>query len=409
MAFRSARRAAIPDMPARAGAGLFDGKDNMSSLITEDELIELGAPCLGEPEKRALAEVIDSGWLTMGDRVRRFEQAFAAMHGAEDAVAVHSATAALQLCMSIFDIGPGDEVLVPSLSFVATANVVVHSGANPVFVDIESPDRPHLSLEHARHLITPRTRAIMVMHYGGYWVDMPRWRALADEFGLLLFEDAAHAAGLTAGLLGTDSDAASFSFFANKNMTTAEGGMMLVRDPERRQRARMLRAHGMTAGTLDRARGRAVGYDVVECGHNYRMDELRGALGLVQLDRLQGWNERRRALTGKYRNALAHQLPSVTVPFDGGHPTTAHILPVLLPAGTDRTAVMAHLRDARIQSSVHYPPIHRLDWYSRLFGHLRLANTEQFSETELTLPMHPQLRFGDVDRVVGALRNALGR
>jgi dTDP-4-amino-4,6-dideoxygalactose transaminase len=383
------------------------GKDQMSALITEDELIELGAPCLGEPEKRALAEVIDSGWLTMGDRVRRFEQAFAVMHGADDAVAVHSATAALQLSLSIFDIGHGDEVIVPSLSFVATASVILHSGAKPVFVDIESADRPHLSLEQARQHITPRTRAIMVMHYGGYWVDMPRWRALADEFGLLLFEDAAHAAGLTGGLVGAHSDAASFSFFTNKNMTTAEGGMMLVRDPERRQRARLLRAHGMTAGTLDRARGRAVGYDVVECGHNYRMDELRAALGLVQLERLLGWNERRRALTGEYRDAIARQVPAVNVPFDDRHPTTAHILPVMLPPGTDRTAVMAHLREARIQSSVHYPPIHRFDFYSRLLGDLRLANTEHFGETELTLPLHPQLRPGDVDRVVGALRNAL--
>ena len=267
-------------------------------------MIELAAPTLGDAEQRALSEVIADGWLTMGERVRRFEAAFAQLHGAPDAVAVSSATAALALSLAAFDVGPGDEVLVPSMSFVATASVVVHAGAVPVFVDLDGLDRPHLSLADARARITPQTRAIIVMHYGGYPVDMPAWRALADEHGLLLFEDAAHAAGLT-GPVGTLGDAAAFSFFTNKNMTTAEGGMVLVGDEDRRTRVRLLRSHGMTASTLDRDRGRAVGYDVVECGHNYRMDELRGALGLVQLDRLPAWNQTRRALTAGYRAALA--------------------------------------------------------------------------------------------------------
>lgn len=379
----------------------------MTEFATDLALIELGAPVLGEPEKRALAEVIDDRWLTMGDRVRRFEEDFAALHGVDDAVAVHSATAALQLSLQAFDIGAGDEVLVPSLSFVASASVIVHTGATPVFVDIEGPDRPHLSLEHARKCVTSRTRAVMVMHYGGYVVDMSRWRAFADEFGLLLFEDAAHAAGLPGGHLGTRGDAASFSFFTNKNMTTAEGGMMIVRDPERRARARLLRAHGMTAGTLDRARGRAVGYDVVECGHNYRMDELRAALGLVQLPRVLGWNATRKALTARYRALLAEAVPTVVVPFDDDHLTTSHILPVVLPPATDRSAVMAYLRDERIQSSVHYPPIHRFSYYARTFVTPALPATDAFSAAELTLPLHPQLAPGDVDRVVAALGAAL--
>ncbi|MCU1631287.1 MAG: aminotransferase DegT [Pseudonocardia sp.] len=376
------------------------------SAVTAPPLIELGAPVLGEPEKRALAEVIDTGWLTMGERVRRFEQAFAGVHRASDAVAVHSATAALQLSLAAFDIGPGDEVLVPSLSFVATASVVVHAGATPVFVDIEGSDRPHISVDDARTRITERTRAVIVMHYGGYRVDMPRWRALADEFGLCLFEDAAHAAGM-AEQVGVLSDAASFSFFTNKNMTTAEGGMMLIRDDARRERARLLRAHGMTASTLDRDRGRAVGYDVVECGHNFRMDELRAAMGLVQIERLEGWNARRRALTETYRQALARELPEVTVPFDSTHPTTAHLLPALLPPGTDRPAVMAHMREARVQTSVHYPPIHQFDYYLRTLGGVSLPHTERFCRDELTLPLHPQLSTADVERVVRSLHQAL--
>ena len=317
------------------------------SAPTAQPLIELGAPVLGPAEKAALAEVVDSGWLTMGERVQRFEEAFAIMHGAADAVAVSSGTAALQLSLAAFDIGPGDEVLVPSMSFVATANVVVHAGATPVFVDVEADDRPHMSLDDARERITPRTRAVVVMHYGGYAVDMQRWRALADEFGLLLFEDAAHAAGLQ-GIAGLHSDAASFSFFTNKNMTTGEGGMSLVRDADRRRRVRRMRSHGMTASTLDRDRGRAVGYDVVDCGHNFRMDELRAAIGLVQLERLSVWNDTRRALTLRYREVLARALPDVVLPFDDGHPTTAHLLPVVLPPGADRARVITRMREAGV-------------------------------------------------------------
>jgi dTDP-4-amino-4,6-dideoxygalactose transaminase len=368
-------------------------------------VIELAAPMLGEPEKRALAEVIDDRWLTMGDRVRRFEQAFAGLHEVEDAVAVNSGTAALQLSLAAFDIGPGAEVLVPSMSFVATASVVVHAGATPVFVDVEAVDRPHMSICDARRRVTDRTRAIMIMHYGGYAMDLAAWRALADDHGLLLFEDAAHVAGLAGA--GTVSDAAAFSFFTNKNMTTAEGGMVVLRDPERRRRARLLRTHGMTAHTLDRARGRAVGYDVVECGHNWRMDELRGALGIVQVERLAGWNRTRRELAARYRAELGRATPEIVVPFDPGHRTSAHIMPVLLPEGCDRPRVVAEMRAAGVQTSVHFPAIHRFEYYRRSFGDVRLPNTERFGERELTLPLHPALDTPDVERVVSALRRAL--
>jgi dTDP-4-amino-4,6-dideoxygalactose transaminase len=369
-------------------------------------MIELGAPVLGEEEKRALIEVIDDRWLTMGDRVRRFERAFAGLHRVDDAVAVSSATAALQLILAAFDIGAGDEVLVPSMSFVATAAVIVHAGATPVFVDVEAADRPHLSLDDARQRITTRTRAIMVMHYGGYAIDLSPWRRLADEHGLLLFEDAAHVAGLT-GATGTVSDAAAFSFFTNKNMTTAEGGMVIAADEARRHRIRLLRTHGMTASTMDRERGRAVGYDVVECGYNFRLDELRAALGLVQIERLAAWNETRVALMGRYRAELAKEVPNVGVPFDAGHPTSGHIMPTVLPDGCDRAGVMASMRAAGVQTSVHYPAIHEFDYYRGRFRSVELPHTERFSRQELTLPLHPGLSPADVDRVVTTLCEAL--
>jgi dTDP-4-amino-4,6-dideoxygalactose transaminase len=368
-------------------------------------VIELGAPLLGEPEKQALVEVIDDQWLTMGDRVRRFEQAFAELHEVDDAVAVSSGTAALQLSLGVFDVGPGMEVLVPSMSFVATASVVVHAGAKPVFVDIEGPDRPHMSLHDARRRITDRTRAIMIVHYGGYQMDVDAWRELADDNGLLLLEDAAHVAGLPG--TGAVTDAAAFSFFTNKNMTTAEGGMLVIRDTERRKRARMLRAHGMTTSTLDRTHGRAVGYDVVECGHNFRMDELRGALGLVQIARLTGWNQTRRELMAYYRAELRPEASDVGIPFDPAHPTSGHIMPVLLPEGCNRPKVMAEMRAEGVQTSVHYPAIHHFDYYRRSHGAISLPNTERFSERQLTLPLHPALSRADVDRVVAALSRAV--
>jgi dTDP-4-amino-4,6-dideoxygalactose transaminase len=377
----------------------------VATKTIELPLIELGAPSLGEPEKRALCAVIDDGWLTMGERVRRFEQAFAAMHGADDAVAVNSATAALQLSLQAFDVGPGHEVLLPSLTFVAASNVVVHCGAKPVFVDIESVASPHIALADAQAKLTPRTRAVMLMHYGGYVMDAAPWRAFCDAHGLLLFEDAAHTAGMPD--MGALSDAASFSFFTNKNMTTAEGGMMIVRDPERRQRARALRGHGMTASTLDRAKGRAVGYDVIDCGHNFRMDELRAAMGLVQLERLLGWNEARRRLSAHYRQQLARRVPSVQMPFAEAHATSAHILPVLLPPGTDRQIVMQGMRERQIQTSMHYPPIHSFSYYRKALPSGPLPHTEAFCERQLTLPLHPQLSIGDVERVVAALGESL--
>jgi dTDP-4-amino-4,6-dideoxygalactose transaminase len=368
-------------------------------------VIELSAPLLGGPEKRALVEVIDDQWLTMGDRVMRFEQAFAELHEVEDAVAVSSGTAALQLGLAVFDVGPGMEVLVPSMSFVATASVVVHAGATPVFVDIESLDRPHMSLDEARRQITNRTRAIMIMHYGGYQMDVAAWRDLADENGLLLFEDAAHTAGLSG--TGAVSDAAAFSFFTNKNMTTAEGGILVTRDAGRRQRARLLRSHGMTASTLDRTRGHAAGYDVFECGYNFRMDELRGALGLVQIERLTGWNQTRREVMAYYRAELGREAPDVAIPFDPADRTSGHIMPVLLPEGCDRRKVMAEMRAAGVQTSVHYPAIHQFDHYRRSQGAISLPNTERFSERELTVPLHPGLSPADVDRVVAALGRAV--
>jgi len=367
--------------------------------------ISLSEPILGEAEKEALCAVIDSNWLTMGDRVTQFERAFAELHESFDAVAVSSCTAGLHLCLEALGVGPGDEVLVPSLTFVATANSVLYAGASPVFVDIEGDRMPHAALEDAKSKCSPRTKAAIVMHYGGYLVDVLSWRSFADDHGLLLIEDAAHAPAV--GEVGRHSDASAFSFFANKNMSTAEGGMVLARDKSVLERVRRMRSHGMTTGTLDRHRGHAYSYDVTTLGYNYRMDELRAAVGNVQLKRLLEWNGRRRELALQYREKLGAALPEITIPFSSEHITAAHLMAILLPVTTDREKVMAELREAGIQTSIHYPPVHKFSYYLTKSPGVVLPKTEKFCERELTLPLYPSLTESDINRVVDSLRKAV--
>jgi dTDP-4-amino-4,6-dideoxygalactose transaminase len=352
-----------------------------------------------------LAEVVDSGWITMGDRVRAFELAFAAEHRAADAAAVSSCTAGLHLAVDALGIGPGDEVLVPSLTFVATANSVLYAGATPVFVDIESLDVPLISCADAAAKCTARTKAVIVMHYAGYLVDGDLWRDFARAHGLSLIEDAAHAAGLERpGIFG---DVAAFSFFGNKNMTTAEGGMVIARDPDILDRVKQMRNHGMTSGTMQRLADGTLTYDVTMLGYNYRMDDLRAAIGLVQLHNLRRWNAKREQLTGAYRELVSLYCPEVRVPFELPRPSSYHVLPVILPVGVNRQRVADRLRDAGIRTTVHYPPIHRFSWYESRFPAVSLPQTEEFCRRELTLPLHPKLEERDVERVVRALAAAV--
>jgi dTDP-4-amino-4,6-dideoxygalactose transaminase len=368
-------------------------------------MIALSEPILGEDEKRALCEVIDSRWLTMGERVAAFEKAFAKMHGVDEAVAVASCTAALHLSLQALNVGPGNEVLVPSLSFVATANAVLYVGASPVFLDIQDLKNPHISLEDAESKCTAKTKAVIVMHYGGYVADLVTWRRFCDAKQLLLIEDAAHAPGIAG--VGRWSDVAAFSFFSNKNMSTAEGGMVIARDPSVLQRVRHLRAHGMSTDTLTRHRGHAYSYDVTMLGYNYRMDELRAAVGLVQLPRLPSWNSKRRELSNIYRHMISDQIQEMMIPFDQGHETAAHLMPVLLPTEVNRQKIIDYLRAEGIQSSIHYPPIHQFSYYRNEIQRVKLPKTEEFCIRELTLPLHPSLSENDVKRIVDTLRKAI--
>ncbi|MBL6081175.1 DegT/DnrJ/EryC1/StrS aminotransferase family protein [Belnapia sp. T18] len=368
-------------------------------------MLAVAEPQLGAEEKAALADVIDAGWITMGERVFAFERAFAQTHDAADAVAVSSCTGGLHLALQALGLGPGDEVLVPALTFAATADCVLYVGATPVLVDIESLKTPLMSIEDAGSRCTPRTRAVILVHYAGYLADRAAWQDFATARGLLLIEDAAHAAGLPeAGSFGA---AAVFSFYGNKNMTTAEGGMVLAADEELRERMRQMRGHGLTSGTFQRHSAAQPGYDVTMLGFNYRMDELRAAIGLVQLGKLPAWNARRRKLTEVYRALLAQQLPEVTVPFAQGGISSHHIMPVLLPRGVDRSQVIERLRAMGVQTSMHYPPLHRLALYRERFPDLALPIVEDFAAREMTLPLHPGLNEDDLRFVTEALTEAV--
>jgi dTDP-4-amino-4,6-dideoxygalactose transaminase len=365
-------------------------------------VLPLAAPSFDEAEVEAVAEVVRSAWLTMGPRTAAFEEAFAERVGASHAVMASSCTAALHLAFAALDIGPGDEVILPSLTFVATANAVAYTGATPRFGDILSLDRPVLDPDAVAALIGPRTRAICAMHYGGWMGEIAALRALADRHGIALVEDAAHAPGAScaAGRAGSIGDVSCFSFFSNKNLVTGEGGMVTTDDEAVARRVRLMRAHGMTATSWDRERGHASGYDVVERGYNYRPSELEAALGLVQLGKLDDLTARRRRLVAAYRAALAGH-PELVIPFAGQDTGSAcHILPIVTPGQEAREEVRRRAAADDVQTSVHYPPVHRFTVYAPQDP---LPLTEEYARREVTVPLFPAMTDDDVERVARVL------
>lgn len=366
---------------------------------------------LGEEELAAVQDVLHSRWLTMGQVTQQFESDFVRYTGAKYALAVTNATAALHMACVAVGLAQGDEVIVPALTFVASANCIRYVGATPVFADLGGENDLNISPAAIEARITEHTRAILVVHYGGYACAMPTILEIARRHGLRVIEDAAHAAGswLENRHLGTWGDIGCFSFFSNKNMTTGEGGMVVTNDDALIEKLRLLRSHGMTSLTLDRHKGHAWSYDVVDLGYNYRIDEIRAALGIVQLSKLDRNNERRRHLTQLYRECL-QELPQVKVPF-ANHPgvSAAHIQPILLPRGADRIHFMEQMKLQGIQTSIHYPPIHKFAAYRDLGPRAsgQLTVTEDLAAREVTLPLYPAMTDQDVEVVVEAVANAL--
>lgn len=365
---------------------------------------------LGDEEKLAAIAVIESNWLTAGPRIAEFEAAFALSVGASaTAVALSSATAALHLALLGLDIGPGDEVILPSLTFVACANTIRSVGATPIFADVTSELDWNISVADVAAKITSRTRAVMIVHYAGYPCDMDAFVDLCQQRRLLLIEDCSHAVlGTWQGrALGTFGDAGCFSFFSNKNMTTGEGGMLITRQPALAERVRILRSHGITASTYQRFKGHAYGYDVAEAGFNYRMDEIRAAIGLVQMQKLPAFNAKRKELVERYRKLIAERLPEVRVPFaDYQGEASYHIFPVLLPCDAERrNEVLRNMGQQGIQCSMHYRPIHTFTAYQDVV--IEVPVCERIAGSILTLPLFPSLSDEQMDLVVDTLGRCL--
>jgi len=358
-----------------------------------------------EREIQAVTETLRSGWITMGQRTLDFEAAFAKELGeGAQCLAVSNGTAALHMAVLALGVGPGDEVIVPALTFIADINVVRMAGGVPVLADVTSLGDWAMSPADIERKITPRTKAVLIVHYAGYACDMDAILAVCRRHNLPLIEDCAHAPGgeYRGRKLGTFGEVSAWSFFTNKNLSVGEGGMVVTRDAALFQKCKNLRSHGMTVASFDRMKGRAATYDVVEPGLNYRIDEMRAALGLVQLGRLGESNRRRHALTARYFERL-DKLPRLSVPFrhfDRGTPTW-HIMPILLDVGVDRQKVIDGLRDAGVQSSVHYPAIQEFTAYRDCLGEVPLAR--EISRRELTLPLYPTMTDAEVDCVCDAL------
>jgi dTDP-4-amino-4,6-dideoxygalactose transaminase len=368
--------------------------------------VPLAEVALSEDDLAAVVDAYRSGWLSMGPRTATFEYAFAEFTGAAHVVAVASGTAALHLACLAAGLGPGDEVIVPSLTFVATVNAIIYTGATPVFADIAGVTEPWLSATKAEAAITPRTKAIMSVAYGGHPGELAELARLADERGLALLEDAAHAAGARVGgrHVGTFGLVGAFSFFANKNLAVGEGGAVVTNDEALADRMRLLRSHGMTAPTWDRHRGHASTYDVVALGFNYRFDEPRAALAERRLARLDEENRLRHALDVRYRERLAGVpglTPTAAPPTRAGDTPAHHLFTIVLDEGADREAFRARLAANRIQTSLHYPPAHR---FARVTdGHRDLPCTDAYAERAVTLPLFAHMTLEQQDLVLDAV------
>lgn len=357
-----------------------------------------------ELEEKAVSDVVKSGWLTMGEKTIAFENEFGNFLGKNVFCrAVSNGTAALHMALLALEVSQDDEVIIPALTFVADANVVDLVGAKPVLADASSIDNWNLSYDEVCKKITNKTKAVIVVHYAGYpCKDIDKIAQLCRSKGIGLIEDVAHAPGASIQnkKCGTFGDIGCFSFFSNKNLSIGEGGMVTTLNDKLDHKLGHLRSHGMTSLTLDRHKGRAITYDVITPGLNYRMDEIRAAIGIIQLNKLLHGNDRRRLLTQRYRNNFKDS--KINIPFENLGPdivSAYHILPILLPDTCNRINVINYLKDMGIQSSIHYPPFWNFTAFNQMFSPKDAPNTSAICTNQLTLPLYPTMSFDEVDLV----------
>lgn len=389
----------INGLPAIAGG---------TPLRSRANRLIFGAPVLGEDEVASVAECIRSQWIGLGARVERFEQEFAQYKGAPYALAVSSGTAAIHLALAALGIGAGDEVIAPAMTFCSTVHSIVHTGARPVLVDC-CRDTFNLDPDQVESAITPATKAILVVHMCGRCCDMDPILDIARRHGLRVMEDCAHAIestyrGNPAGLLG---DVGCFSFYPTKSITTGDGGMLITREPELFQRAKVFSLHGMTADAWSRFIGGPSGYEVIEAGFKYNMTDLAAALGLPQLSKIEDHWRQREHVWSQYSEQLK-ELPLLLPGTDAESRHAYHLytpLLVLEELRVGRTEIIAAIEAENIGVGIHYLPVHQQPYYRRQFGFedSDFPNASFVGERTLSLPLSPAMSQQDVSDVVAAL------
>ena len=367
-------------------------------------------PFLGEEEVEAVAEVLRSGWVAQGPRVAAFEQAFAGVMEAQHAVATSSCTTALQLALRVVGVGPGDEVVVPSFSFIATTNAVVHAGATPVFADVDAVTG-NLTTETVAGALSRRTRAVIVVDQAGVPVDLEAVRAICDPRGVTVVEDAACAAGSTyrGRPVGAGAEIAAWSFHPRKILTTGEGGMLTTAHADWAERARRLREHAMSASAADRhGQVLAPAESYGEVGFNFRMTDLQAAIGLVQLARLPEIVERRRTLAGTYAKYIDEipELRAVADPPWGTCNFQSFWVEVAPSSPVTRDGLLARLARAEISARRGIMSTHRQPPYAHLSTPGSLPVTERLTDHTLILPLFHQLDESEQARVIAVLHSA---
>jgi dTDP-4-amino-4,6-dideoxygalactose transaminase len=382
--------------------------------VRTERRVPFAPPAIGRDEIEEVVKTLQSGWLTTGPRVQQFEQSFAEYVGAPHAVAVNSCTAALHLSLLAAGLGPGDEVITTPLTFCATANTIVHTGATPVFADID-PATMNLDAGAAAEAVTGRTRALLPVHFAGRPADALALQPLSAHHGLTLIEDAAHAVEAISqvGKIGSTADFTCFSFYATKNLTTGEGGMVTTTSADRADRLRIASLHGMSRDAWARyAPGACGDYEVVMAGFKYNMMDIQAAIGLHQLAALDARLRRREEIWCRYEVGLGHLPLTLPAAVEPGTRHARHLFTVLVDAaecGMPRAALQSALRERGVSTSIHFRALHLQPFYAERFGFRRgmFPHAELVSDQTLSLPLSAALSDAEVDAVIEAIEDAI--
>ena len=365
-----------------------------------------------EKEKIAVEKVISTHWLTMGEKTLELEKKFSKFLGNKNkCIAVSSCTAAIHLSLLAANVKSNDEVIVPSLSFVAQINIIKNIGAKPILIDCCSLDNWNMNTSLIVKSITRKTKAIIILHYAGYpCLITEELRSLCTKKNIIIIEDVAHAPGaeFNKKKCGTLGDIACFSFFSNKNISAGEGGIIATNNQELEKKVRYMRSHGMTTLSLDKVKGRSANYDVLYPGLNYRIDEMRSALAIVQLNKLKKANSLRKKHTNLYIKLLNNT--EIKLPFlneKNSIKSAYHILPILLPKNINREKVMKELQELGVQTSIHYPAFWSFSIYKNLFNKNNYPICEEICKRQITLPLFPNMKAEDINLVCKKLLRAI--